>query len=422
MKKKIIVLLIGALMVSSLTACGGSKDNNRQSGDKVTLRVATWREQDKQYYEEIEKRFEEKYDWIDVQLEFNSDEVSYEKNIQTDLVTQEAADVLDMHAGDNMQMYGEYGLVVDQSDMEWVKNCDEAALNVCTYDNKTYAFPNNYNYFGFIYNKSIFEKVGVEIPYTPEELVAAVKKLKDAGYGGIIYSGVTNGTNMMRACLTSSMGTENYNKLIVGMDDGSVTDVTSVAGFEEGVKTVEYYTQNDIWYTAYKATSYEPALSLFAQEKSAIMYVGSYLFGERDNFIPDMDAGFFAIPTYADNQMSYAEPGQCTLINANSEHIDEAKLWVEFLATPEISEYYCTNAKMFSTIKGVEPTFEEADMLLKSAKGVQFSKGSYLHNAEWWQTEWNNLLEGVFWDGKDAKPFIDALNAQLKKADIANSK
>ena len=121
--------------------------------------------------------------------------------------------------------------------------------------------------------------------------------------------------------------------------------------------------------------------------------------GEKDIYFPEVDAAYFPVPTYAGNGVTYAEPGQCSCIYAKSEHIEEAKLWVEFLATPEISEYYCTNAKMLSPIKGVEPKFDEAQMLLDSSTGYELIKTNNYENSELWTIEWSELLEGVMWDG-----------------------
>lgn len=419
--KKIIALGMVVAIALGVSACG-SADTTGGNGKSSVIRVATWREYDKAYYEEVEKRFEEKYPQYDVQLEFNSDEVSYEQNIQTDLVCASAPDVFDLHASGNIQHYGENGLILDQSELEWTKNINAAAKETCSWDGKTYAFPLNYNYFGFVYNKDIFAEVGVEVPKTPEELVAVVQKLKDAGYGGISYSGQTNGPKVIDATLLIEMGPEKYSQLLEGMDDGSVTDVTTFEGVEDALQTTQYYTQNDIWFKGYRDTSYEPSLSLFAQKKSAIVFCGAYIFGEKETQMPGINAGFFPIPTKSANGMSYAEVGQCSCINAKSENLEGAKAWVDFLGTKEISEYLCGSSRTMSTLEGAVPEFEEAQMLLDSVTGYSLFKSSYTDNSEWYDKEWRELKEGIFYLGEDAATHITTLNNQLIKADIKNMK
>lgn len=418
MKKRFGVILMTVAMAICLSACGGS--DGKADGDKVELRVATWREFDKEYYEEIEKRFEEKYDYIDVQLEFNADENSYLTNLQTDITTGKAADVFDVHHNGTLQMYGDYGLVVDQSGMDYMKNYSEVPGKINTWDGKHYAFMNCYNYFGCIYNIDVFNELGLAIPKTPEELVQVVGKLKDAGYGGVAYPGARWGTTFANAIIISSIGTDAYDEMMLGMDSGSLTDVTTVAGLEDALKTVKLYADNELLYTASQSVDYEPALSLFASGKSAILFGGTYFFGEeKEIYFPDINAGYFPLPTYAGNGVSYAEPGQCTCIFAKSEHVEEAKLWVEFLASPEISEYYCTNTKMLSTIEGVEPKFEGADMIISSSTGYNLIKSNFYENAEWWSVEWEEMLKGVLWNKDNYQDHINIVNKQLQEADIA---
>ncbi|MBQ2987311.1 MAG: carbohydrate ABC transporter substrate-binding protein [Tyzzerella sp.] len=419
--KRIISIMMATTMVLGLAACG-SVGTSSTDGDKKVIRVATWRKNDQKYYEEIERRFEEKYPEYDVQLEFNADEVSYEQNVNTDLVCRTAPDVFDLHASGQIQMYGDEGLILDQSDMEWTKNINENAKATCTWNGKSYAFPVNYNYFGFLYNKEIFDAEGLTVPKTPEELVTVVNKLKKAGYSGISYSGMTNGTKLVDAALIIELGTEKYNELLQGMDDGTVTDFLSYEGVETALKTVQYYTQSDIWYKGYKDTSYEPSLSLFAQKKAAIVFCGAYLYGEKDELMPGIDAGFFPIPTYSNSGVSYAEVGQCSCISATSKNIEGAKLWVEFLATPEISEYLCTSSRTMSTLESAVPTFEEAEMLLNSCTGYGLFKSFYTENAEYYDTELKDLKEGIFYYGDGYQEWVDVLNKRLKDADIINLK
>lgn len=418
--KKIISIVMATTMVLGLAACGESQTSG--DGSKSIVRVATWREYDKEYYEEVEKRFEEKYPQYDVKLEFNTDEVSYEQNIQTDLVMGTAPDVFDLHASGNIQHYGESGMIIDQSDLAWIQNISDEAKETCTWNGKTYAFPLNYNYFGFVYNKEIFKQVGVEVPKTPEALVEVVNKLKNAGYNGISYSGQTNGTKVIDAALLIEMGAEKYSQLMEGIDNGSVTDITSFKGVETALQSVQYLTQNDIWYKGYRDTSYEPSLSLFAQKKTAIVFCGAYIFGEKETQMPGIDAGFFPIPTKSANGVSYAEVGQCSCINAKSENLEGAKAWVDFLGTKEISEYLCGNSRTMSTLEGAVPKFEEAQMLLDCATGYSLFKASYTDNSEWYDKEWRELKEGIFYLGEESTKHITIVNKQLEKANLKDRK
>ena len=434
-RNKLVALLMSVVMVLGLVACGGT-DSNEDTGKKgsefdwsagadasggnVTLRVATWRKYDEAYYQEIIRRFEEKYDWIDVKLEINADSGSYYSNLQADLVSGTAPDVFDSHPNNKMVVYAEEGMIAPQTDFDYMKNYKEESKEITTLFGENYGYMNAYNYFGFLYNMDVFAEVGVPVPKTPEEMIAVVNQLKKAGYGGVVVAGMQVGaTALGNAAYLISLGTDGYDELQNGLDDGSITDISTVDGVKEALDTLQAYTQNDIYYNAWEGISHEAGISLYAQGKSAIIYGGSYLLGEQVHF-PDTNTGFFPIPTYANNGTTYAEGAQTTLINAASKNLGAAKLWVEHLATPEISEYYCSSAEMMSTIEGVSVESEVATMLQNSCAGYAIKSIIEPENSEYWSNGFGDVLEGVIFDGKDWKGLVKVFASKLEEYDLAN--
>ena len=435
--KKVIALLTAATMMFGLVACGNGKTGTQQgnkdgsdldwsagadaSGGEVTIRFSTWRQSDKPYYEEIIKRFEEKYDWINVELEINQDASSYYTNLQADLMGGTAVDVFNVHSGPRVVDYATEGHIAPQTDFDYWENYNDSAKSATTVAGVNYGFLDAYNYFGFLYNKSAFAKAGVSVPTTPEELVDVVNKLKAAGYGGAVVAGKTYGSEAIgRSILMSSIGSEGYAALRAGLDNGSITDISTVEGVPEALKTMQTYTENDIYYTAFEGIDYESGMSLYAQEKSAIVYSGSYIFGEKSIYFPNIDTGFFAIPTYANSGNCYAEGAQVSCINANGKNLGAAKLWVEFLATPEISEYYCTNAKMFSTVNGVSPAFEEKDMIASGISNFAIRALEEFENDEYWATGLQSIYGGVIFEGEDWEGLVRVYTSKLEEYDLAN--
>ena len=74
---------------------------------------------------------------------------------------------------------------------------------------------------------------------------------------------------------------------------------------------------------------------------------------------------------------------------------------------------------MLSTIEGVEPKFEGADMIVSSSTGYNLIKSNFYENAEWWSVEWEEMLKGVLWNKDNYQDHIAIVNKQLKEADIA---
>lgn len=434
--KKLVAMLLVVVMILGVTACGkGGKEENSgngkdtsaydwsqgadASGGDVTLRVATWRSSDEAYYNEIIKRFEEKYDWIDVTLEITPSSNSYYSNLQADLTSGTAPDVFDMHPNTKLLGYAEAGMLAPQTDFDYMSNYVDDAKLVTTVYEENYGYMNAYNYFGFLYDKAAFAKHGLSVPTTPEELVSAVNTLKKAGYGGISYAGRDWPTGLSEACLMIALGTEGYAALIEGIDNGTITDVSGVDGVPEAYDTLQYYIENDVLYTAWEGVTFEASMSLYAQKKAAIVFCGSYVFGEKDKYFADIDTGFFPVPNYANTGLTYTQGAQTSCINASSKNLGAAKLWIEFLATPEISEYYCSNAKMLSTIKDVAPAFDEAEMLLDSCKGYAARAIEERENEEYWNTAFNTMTESIL-AGEDWKGAARVFASKMEEFDLAN--
>lgn len=438
--KRILVLFVVLSMMFSLIACGGGDEGgkkNNNNGDAssqwehldwskgadasdgdVTLRVTSWRQYDKAYYEEIERRFEEKYDWIDVQIDITASQSAYYSNIQADILDGAAPDVMDLH-GNYLVDYAKEGVLAPQSDFAYMDNYKDIAKEYTTINGEVYGFMVAYNYFGFIYNADIFNQYGITAPKTPEEMVAVVNQLKDKGYGGVAYPGATIGSKVGKNILEICLGPEGVPELYGGIDNGTITDISTIDGVEDAFKTMEYYVDNEIFYDAFEGISYESVVSLFAQKKTAIMYNGTYALGEAQQTFPDINFGYFAIPTYSAKSMNTSESAQNACISANCENLGAAKLWVEFLATPEISSYFCSNSKMLSSIEGVTLDNEVSNMILNSSESFVLPLLSY-ENDSYWSMTYEAVFDNVIFAKNDWKEEVSILTRRLEEYDLSN--
>lgn len=442
MMKKIVALLLTLAMVLGLAACGGNNGENsgKNSGDEsdisskwdnldwskgadasdgdVTLCVTSWRQYDKEYYEEIARRFEEKYDWINVEIEITASQSAYYSNLQADILSGDAPDIMDLHP-DRFIEYVNDDLLAPQTDFDYLERYNEAGKAITTVAGENYGFLLGYNYFGFIYNVVAFNKCGISVPTTPEELVAAVNALKKAGYGGISYPGATITSKIYRNIMQICLGND-IQDMYKSIDDGSLVDLSTVEGIESAFKTMEYYTDNDIFYTAFEGISYDAATSLFAQKKSAILYQGTYALGEAEESFPDVNFGYFPIPTYSGNSLNAAEGAQSACISSQCENLGAAKLWVEFLATEEISTYFSESTGMLSTIEGVTTEDEITPMVLASSEGCVIHSMNNIKYEAYWSTAFSDCLFNILCEDADWKEEVDYLKRKLEEIDLSS--
>lgn len=371
--------------------------------EPVTIRVASWREADKEVYEQMVALFQEEYPWITVDLDLNIDESSYYTNLQADIQDGNAPDVFDIHPNTTFTTYAEEGIIVPLSDLSFLSNYSDAAKAVTTINGENYAFMNAYNLIGILYNKDMFAAAGVSVPTNFEEFLAVCKTFRDAGQGGVAYSGGDGSfAGLNNGLFTVCCGSAGYKALIEGMDSGEVTDIAQIPGAETALRTSQAFRDNNVLHDASEGTNTEQAIALFAQGKTPMLYSGTYLFGTKDTSFPDIDAGVFALPTLADNGMQYGQGAQCTTVSASSKNIEAAKLWVDFIARPEISGLYCSAAIMISTINGVTLDFEGGEMLSEAiANGVELLPIYIRHNKDYWNSNWKELQQNLLYGTGD---------------------
>lgn len=416
--KKIIAFLLAMIMVISLVACGTekpveTKPQETQGGtnkpaetqpaatepaaEPVTIRVASYRSEDEAIYQEMIKMFNEKYPHITVELDLNPDQTSYYQNIQADLIEGTAADVFDMHSNVDFVTYSQEGILMPQDDLAYMANYQEGAKAISSVDGVNYGFINAYNMIAILYNKAIFAKEGLSEPANFDEFVALCKTLREKGYGGVAYPGGAVAYNWLINAITNiCAGSDGYKDLIEGMDSGKYTDITVIPGVADALKTAQAFRDNNVFYDAAEATALDQCLSLFAQEMAPMMMMGTWTFGTRDTDFPGLDVGVFAIPTLSNNGEHYGEAAQITVINAATENVEAAKLWVEFKASVEGSSYYCSNAKMISTIEGVGLDYEGGDVLAAAAaNGINLLPTYTRNNKDYWNSNWKELQKGL---------------------------
>lgn len=192
MKKKVLATLMAAAMVSTMfTGAVGAEEAAKNIPELTTepLHILMWEisteEPGKSIMEGAVARFEEAYPNIDVELVHQQND-NYKQQLIVAMSANQAPDMYMHWGGGPMAEYYESGFVNDITDMyNTYDHPDfiEAAMAQASYDGKILSIPyGGLSGCDIMYNKSIFEEVGVEVPTTIDELEAVCDKLLEAGY------------------------------------------------------------------------------------------------------------------------------------------------------------------------------------------------------------------------------------------------
>ena len=194
--KRIVAIMATAIM---LVGCGSGSSSGKGAKTADGKKEITWmcygQPQETEVYEQVIKKFEEKYPDVKVKL-VSTTQDQYGQKIQAAMASNTMADVVYMGPGDvkawvnsgKMLNLDEY---VDQAETDGILNLDdvwELALNKYRYngdvigEGSLYALPKDIGPFGSGYNKTLFEKLGIplpdkEKPYTWEEFIEVCQKL-----------------------------------------------------------------------------------------------------------------------------------------------------------------------------------------------------------------------------------------------------
>lgn len=110
----------------------------------------------------------------------------YKDKLATNMQAGDPPDLFQTWGGGVLWQYADAGLVQDLTDAlkgsDWGDSFLPAPMAVYQHNGKTFGVPWRFGMVGIWYNKALFEKAGIkETPKTWPDLLAAVKKLKDAG-------------------------------------------------------------------------------------------------------------------------------------------------------------------------------------------------------------------------------------------------
>ena len=207
MKKKVLALLLGASMLTSLVGCGsvsnGSSKKSASSDEGYSvdeIKINIWDSNQQEGLQKIADKWTEK-SGVKVSIEV-VDWDNYWTLLEAGASGGEMPDVFWMHSN-TAQMYMENGILLDLTD--YIANDDnvtqenyyEGVWNLYSSDGKQYALPKDHDTIALLYNKAIFDKYDVDYPtddWTWEDMYEAASKITE-GSNGDVYGMAMNTSN-----------------------------------------------------------------------------------------------------------------------------------------------------------------------------------------------------------------------------------
>ena len=343
LKSMTLGLLAGTLALS-LAACGTAKNTDNEGGQtsggssKVTLELAISKSsQDSPFIA----------DWL---IEEFEQETGIKINLQLIPAEQSTTVLQTKLAVDEVPDLIQYNLASAVTDLNLERNFEildnEPWVSRIQNPDVLSAFDHIYGFHvsqdtgmqGVVYNKDIFEELGLSIPKNYEEFLAVCEAIKAAGYTPVFmpYKDAW-AANIWPAAAFADWAAKNDPTLFDDLNSNK-KQWTDIPAFEE-ILEQQYqiyklgYTNADVL-----ADSYDMAVGKFLSKEVAMMFMGDWLIQNITSQDPSMNIGLFAIPYAEDPSIGASPLGGQLFIPKKSKHIEEAKKYLEFIASPEIAQ------------------------------------------------------------------------------------
>lgn len=341
-KKSFILLIVLGLALGGLVGCGtsggdsGSQDPNGDNGEEVVeITLTSWRTEEIAAFEKLNAEFNKEFPNIRVKYE-PIQNTEYDSVLSMSLNTNTAADLMYVRPFDRgVSLYESgYLLEITEENTPNLANISQAQRDVyMTDDGELSSLPYIYVSYGFIYNKAIFDKYGLEEPKTWDEFFNVLDVLKENGETPLAL-GTRDGW-----VVTEIVSFPNYANFVDGENwrqdllagNASLDD----PGFMQFMESLERW--KDYMPRSYQGIGYVEAQQLFLSEQAAIFPAGSWEIGNFASQNPDLEMGIFTSLVVEEGNQEWLgfNGGAGIGINKNSPHVEEALIYLNWLASEE---------------------------------------------------------------------------------------
>jgi raffinose/stachyose/melibiose transport system substrate-binding protein len=380
--KKLGLLILVFLLSLALVACGSSTSpaNEGQETEEKEQKNETT-EETKQAEEEVKEstisvftqsiepkellqKFNEEYPHIKVKWE-QVDSANISQVLKTRLAAGgENLDIVTPQRSDYLPLVNS-GAFLDISDQPFLKNYDEAAIDTARVDGKAYGVPLTQQAYLVWYNKSIFDKYGLNVPTNWEEFLSVSETLKQNGIAPIALAGKDEWVvNVFAGLAYSGVLSQEPNWLakaakgeVKWTDEGSLDALNKIKTLVDKGYILE----------GALGTGYDQAYQAFYQEKAAMTVNGAWSIDLIINTPPSFEVGAFVPPGNDPGQDSKVAfiPGNVISIASASKNKEAAGTFLNFLSQPENASIFATTIKQFSSAKGATADFHPATKIVQ---------------------------------------------------------
>ena len=279
--------------------CGDSGDDH-----KTKIEIVQYKPEAAGYFTMVEEEFNASHDDIQLKISSPNDAMTI---LRTRFIREDYPDIIGIGGDINYSYFVDAEILADISDYEGLQNINQAYLDIdesleFVPTEGVYAVPYVANAAGILYNKSMFEEYGWEIPKNWGELKTLCEQISSEGILPFYF-----GFKDTWTCLAP------WNALAVSL---APADVTKQVNRGETTFTKEYkeVSEKYLEFLQYVvddpfAYGYNDACTAFARGEAAMYPIGSYAIPQILSVNPDLNVDSFVMPANDETEKNTLNSG-----------------------------------------------------------------------------------------------------------------
>ncbi|MCD9026215.1 ABC transporter substrate-binding protein [Cohnella silvisoli] len=343
--------------------------------------------------------------------------------LKTKMAGGDVVDVFTLNAGAQTKLFVDGGYVEDLTGMPFMENFDPNVLKAQATDGKNYVMPVNATPIAVFYNKKIFTDLGLEIPRTFDAMIAAGKKIKEAGKTPFALGWKDGWTLGMWAGRDLPSNTA----LVANQPDFFEKIETGAAKFADNpaIKTTIQHAKQlfDLGNKDQLGVDYNGIVDLFAKGDVGMMYMGTWPLADIQKKNPDLyntGIGYFPYPFSNDESLNKLEfnPDASLAVGRNSKNKEAALKFLAFMASKEGGDSWVKNINSLSYVKGASADIAPAVNELQPYfdKGLVYDSQIYMAKTSIdWGSQFIQNVQKLFFGKATEDEVIKAMDDWVEK-------
>ena len=340
-RRSIVAIGAGGLALSlALVGCSADGSDSEDGKTSLTFLVDNG-EATVATAEALVEAFVEKNPDISIEVETRPQGADGDNVVKTRLATGEMDDLFQYNSGSLMQALSPDETLVNLADEDYVDKFDENFIESVSTDNGVYGVPMGQSMAGaVIYNKDIYEELGLEIPTTWDEFISNSEAIKAAGvaapivqtYGDTWTSQLFVLGDFNNVLAEDPDWAEKYTN-----NEAKYVDEPALAGFEHLQEAFEKNLYNEDFASA----TYADGVSMVATGAGAQYPILTFAASQLMTTNPEAAdvVGTFPLPgpDASTNGLTVWMPTNTVYLpkSTEGEKLEAAKKFLEFVTTPE---------------------------------------------------------------------------------------